>query len=235
MTKDKMFDSKYIYHVYQPIFNLNNWGVHGYEALLRNSKFQNTEEIFRKARKVGKLYELDTYSISNAISSFEFSNNSLLFLNVFPSTLVQTSFQRYLRDLHLKLFFPIHRIVFELNETVIEEELWGRSEFVNAVSALQNEGYKIALDDIGKGALTLHKAIELNPDFMKIDRYYADKLAESKVKQETIYKIQKMCNENINIVLEGIEREVDLAFAKVLKVSFGQGYLIGKPKTLKEM
>ncbi len=60
---------KMFYHVYQPLFSLENWDVFGYEALLRCKFFQNPESLFRLAVEKNRLYDLDCCSIYHALTS----------------------------------------------------------------------------------------------------------------------------------------------------------------------
>jgi EAL domain-containing protein (putative c-di-GMP-specific phosphodiesterase class I) len=61
-------------------------------------------------------------------------------------------------------------------------------------------------------------------------------LSASKKKQRWIELIVEYCKDaNVQLVLEGIEKSEDLATAKALGVSIGQGYLLGKPDILDNM
>jgi EAL domain-containing protein (putative c-di-GMP-specific phosphodiesterase class I) len=223
-------------HVYQPIWNLKNSTLFGYEALVRfpDGDFEDRiEEAFELAREVDLLYELDTLSITTAIRNYPFplwSKEVLLFLNIFPSTLLHSDFPLFIRQL-LSNFPKIRgKIVFELNETIEEESVWAISQLKERVSFLRDSGFYIALDDLGKGASSLQKLIELSPNYIKLDRYFSQDLFDSDEKQQILSLLIEYSKDKMGLILEGIEEIKDLEQAKILQVPIVQGYLLGKPQ-----
>ncbi|WP_077214888.1 EAL domain-containing protein [Bacillus dakarensis] len=226
-------------HAYQPLWQLHNWKVYGYEALLRfteGAQNQNIEAIFDEARREGSLYELDTLSISKAISSFPFeqSLSELLFINIFPSTLLNDQFESFIEQLLIQYPQAIGRIVFELNETKNEEHIWRIQELKEKIKFLKEKNFIIALDDIGKGAAGLQKIVEFSPDIIKVDQYFSRELFTSKDKQQLLSLLVQYSKQRMILILEGLEQEMDLAIAKTLQVPVAQGYLLGKPEKIKD-
>jgi EAL domain-containing protein (putative c-di-GMP-specific phosphodiesterase class I) len=232
--KEWVIEGQTFEHVYQPLWNLENWSIFGYESLIRvaNRDVQNVQHLFQKAREEGCLYEFDTASIKNAISHFPFSNinKKLLFLNIYPSTILHDRFKCFLDDLVNQFPVVSGRIVFELNETKEEEEIWEIPELKEKIQMIKNYGFHIAIDDVGRGASTLQKIIEFQPSYIKLDRYFAKDLASNKEKQQIVALLANYCYKKMTLVLEGIEKEVDLAQAKLLRVPAAQGYILGKPQ-----
>src|SRR5690606_28936871 len=105
-----------------------------------------------------------------------------------------------------------------------------------AIRFLRTNGFSVALDDLGKGEFSIQTVMELEPDFVKLDRYYSIDLSNSIEKQNEIQMILDVCQQkNIYLVLEGIEEPKDLAMAKKLGVHLGQGYLLGRPLPVSEI
>lgn len=179
------------------------------------------------------LFEMDIYSIKNSIENFPFFSmyNPLLFLNIYPSTLLHSEFEGFIKDLVREHSYLIGRVVFELNETLEEYHTWDIPELKEKVSLIKNHGFYVALDDVGQGAATLQHIIEMKPNYIKLDKYFSKELAESKEKQALISFFTEYRNQSI-LILEGIEREIDLAQAILLNVQIAQGYLLGKPEPL---
>ena len=220
--------------VYQPMWNLNDWKVFGYEALLRFPDGYcngNIEMAFNMAREDGCLYELDTRSITNAINSFPIHQlgEELLFINIYPSTLLHEEFELFIHKLLDNYPHSKGKIVFELNETKEEAYMWAIPELQKKIEILKEYGFYIALDDVGKGAATLRKIIEFSPDYIKLDRYFAKELNASKRKQHIVSLLIQYSKNKMGLILEGIEEAIDLAQAKALNVPVAQGYLLGKP------
>lgn len=217
-------------HVFQPIFNLTTWEIMGYEALLRCDFFQNTEQLIKSAINCNRLFDIDTLSIYKALTSIS-NGNEKFFVNIYPSTMMNKFFFNFLEKLkgcHLL----IDNIVFKINQT---EKILDFSSLNRMVNTIKNDGFTIALDDFGKGEITLEIVNELEPDFLKLDRCFSDGLFKSKEKQDKIQMLLEICRKkNINLVLEGIEDSRDLAIAKVLGVQLAKGFLLGEPLSLNE-
>ncbi|AGT31788.1 diguanylate phosphodiesterase [Geobacillus genomosp. 3] len=230
----KLINRQQFEHVYQPLWDLFNWSIFGYESLVRVDGVNYVERLFQAAREEGCLYEFDLVLLESSISQFPFleKKGRLLFVNVYPSTVLHHKFEPFLKRIIERFPYAKNRIVFELNETKAEEDIWGDDGLKAAIQTMREYGFYIAIDDVGKGASTLQKIIELQPDYVKLDRYFAQGLASNEEKQKIVSLLADYCGRKMVLVLEGIEKEVDLAQAKLLRVPAAQGYLLGKPGKL---
>ncbi|GGJ58261.1 EAL domain-containing protein (putative c-di-GMP-specific phosphodiesterase class I) [Anoxybacillus voinovskiensis] len=220
-------------HVYQPIWDLVQWTSFGYEALLRIKGGVQVEQLLQQARNEGCLYEVDTMAIESSIRCFPFMNfqKQLLFINVYPSTILDDRFLPFVRELLRKYPEIKGRIVFELSETNAERELWANDALKETLQTMKSHGFFIAIDSVGESAFTFENMMNLQPDYVKLDRRFANELATNQEKQKLISLFVNYCRPKA-IVLEGIEKEIDLAQAKFLRVSIAQGYLLGIPEKL---
>lgn len=232
-TLDKLISGSDFYHVVQPIMNLSKNNVHGYEVLLRSEQFQNPELLFKYAKDQNKLFDLDMKAIYKAFITFKKETsdleNAYLFINIFPSTLIDPAFNHNLQRIKFALKIKPNSIVFEINET---EKISDFPAMKEAILDMREQGFLIALDDIGKGESNLQSIIELGPDIAKIDRYFAKDLSNSPKKQKVIKLILQFFGGDTTVILEGFECEADLLIAKELGVTFGQGFFLGRPKPL---
>lgn len=226
-----MSDVKYeeFYHFFQPLYSLNSENIFGYECLIRSKHFSNPEAFFEKAKEENKRHELDMNSIKKAMD-FYFQNEmyeALLFINIFPSTLLHPSFKSFITSLTSNTRIIPNRVVFE----ILEEEA-DLLALKKEVFYLKDLGFGIAIDDVGKGAASLEHIIELQPQFVKMDRYFSTDLSQSSLKQRMIGTLLNYCKDDSVLILEGIEYDADLSVAKELGVTIGQGYLLGRPDFL---
>jgi EAL domain-containing protein (putative c-di-GMP-specific phosphodiesterase class I) len=226
---DPVIDIRSIYHVYQPIYSLLSNRLVGHEALLRSDCF-TPEELFNWAKEANRLYELDTASIYKGISTFYKgvkNRNCTLFVNVFPSTIIHPHFLNFIEQ-YLD-FIPTEKVVFELNECgyIKNYDLLKQTIF-----HLRKKGIQFALDDVGAGYCSVPRMIALEPEILKLDLSLAQNLSKSRVKQRLIEMFVHYCQKDITLILEGIENPCDLAIAKSLGISIGQGFLLGKPAYL---
>lgn len=121
------------------------------------------------------------------------------------------------------------QIIFEMNEN----ELCNLNEVKRSMFQLKDFGFQIAIDDYGKGASNLQSIIELKPDYIKLDNYFMENISHSKLKQEILYDLLQFCSKfDIELIVEGIEDKLSLAFIKTLGVHYAQGFLLGKPAIL---
>jgi EAL domain-containing protein (putative c-di-GMP-specific phosphodiesterase class I) len=220
-------------HHFQSLWELGNWSVYGYEALYRPEGNMNPEIFFQNAREMNTLYEFDTFSILKAVEGFTLIGEIQLFINIYPSTLLHENFPAFINSIMAEYPMAKGKLVFELNESNVEEHIWNMSELKSRILWLRSIKLLVALDDFGKGTASLQKIIEFAPDYIKLDRFFSNGLSENKKKQHMISLIVQYCSKfGSNVILEGIEKPVDLAMARFLKVKFGQGYLLGIPSEL---
>ncbi len=221
------------HHNIQPVFNLKNKEVCGYEFLLRSNYCQNPESLFHYASENNQLVHLDKNSIGkifNTVSEhYTLLDHYVLFINVFPATIIADSFYENLTQITSSLSIEPKKVVLEINEfqNGIDIELLKES-----ITILKSMGFIIAMDDLGKGESSIRAFIELEPDIAKIDRYYAKDLSLSPKKQKVVQHILQVFGDETTMILEGIESEADVKAAEEIGVPFGQGFYLGKPLPL---
>lgn len=230
-----LFQEDCIFHQYQPLYLLS--GEHelfAYEALFRNAMNKNPEMVFQSAMKANILYKLDTMSIQKAISSFIQRElpNCHLFLNIYITTILHPNFMIFFNSLCERYPDLPGKLYFELNETSAEE-LWAVPILKSSIQSLRKMGVRFAIDDFGQGSSSIKKAIEYEPECIKLDRFFATDLAQDSKKQRFISLFHHYYAEDTILVLEGIEKEEDLEVAKQLGIQVGQGFYLGKPEALK--
>lgn len=216
------------HHVYQPIIDLTSKNIYGYEVLLRAENFSSPETFFQYAKDQNALFDLDMSSIEKACNTdYKIFGEALLFINVFPSTLIHPEFISRMQKIEEASTFVSKQIVFEISEAERKHDFELLSDVVDT---LKKEGYLIALDDIGKGDATLRSIFEYEPDIIKFDRFFAGTLNCSEKSQRYMSKIIQVFGEDLSIVLEGLETEEEVKIAESIGTPYVQGYYLGKPK-----
>lgn len=222
------------YNEYQPLWSSSTDSIFAYEALIRTTPRVNPLQIFEYGREKGHLYKFDTTFILNAIKEFPktYFKSYFLFINIFPSTIIHSSFSNFILEILSKYPEIKGRIVFEINEDPHEEIHWIDNKFIEGLAYLKQSGFLIALDDLVINSITFEKIYKLKPHFAKLDRAFSVELANSHVKQEDIRFLLAFSKDKTIVVLEGIEKHNDLEKAKQLGVPLLQGYYIQKPRRL---
>lgn len=121
----------------------------------------------------------------------------------------------------------VERIVIELSERT----QW-TTESLEVLRTLK-EKYKfyLALDDFGAGFSNSALLLEIEPNIVKIDRYFIQKIHENERKYNLVKSfIHLLRVSDTQIACEGIEEEEELELLKSLGSDYGQGYYLGKPE-----
>lgn len=218
------------HHVFQSIVALNENEVYGYEALLRPKNFDNPELHFIDAKKNNYLFELDMTSIYKACLQYQqLPNKEKLFVNICPSTIISPKFPEIMNEIIDDTTISPENTILEISEAEKKEDL---DLLIERVNALKNWGFEIALDDIGRGESTLEAIIELDPDILKFDRFFAHGIVYFQKKREYMRRIVEIFGKDKLIVLEGMETREEMQTAIDIGITHGQGYYLGRPGIL---
>lgn len=219
--------------VFQPIFCLATGRVHGYEALSRiipPSSIGNPEELFEKARRHNLAQSLEMLCRHKALEAAARTDigSQRLFLNVCPAILAEDDHQPGKTAMLLKeLNMDRSRLIFELTEQTLISDY---ALFRKLVSYYRDQGYSIAIDDLGAGYAGLGMLAEVVPDYVKLARFLVSGIDGSPTRQALVEALVSFCDKiGARVIAEGIEREEELMFLARTGVNLGQGYLLAKP------
>ncbi|GAA0552737.1 bifunctional diguanylate cyclase/phosphodiesterase [Rheinheimera aquimaris] len=229
----RILQHKLLTPLFQPLVTLTNGQIWGYEALIRgpsDSALHSPILLFKTALAFDLLEPLEMLCRELSINAFaEAAVEGFLFLNVNPKLLLTSDHpsgltKRFIQQAGLQ---P-DRIVIELSEQFQVEDT---ELFISAVKHYREFGFKVAIDDLGSGFSGLKLWSELQPDIVKIDRYFIDQLHRDPIKKAFVKNIIEIAkNTGSSIVAEGIETSEELITCKELGAELGQGYLLGRPE-----
>jgi len=230
---DSILEKQTVNAVFQPIFNIKNNKLHGFEALSRgpdHSPLHLPVPLFQTAEHQGKLSELETLCRSISVTSF--TKRQLpgkLFINISPKALLDPN---HPKGSTLKLIKQLglspSDVVIELSEQYPADDI---DLLKSCLNHYRNQGFLTAIDDLGAGYSGLRLWSELAPDYVKIDRHFIHQIDITPVKQEFVRSIVDLCQSlTCKVIAEGIETEAELTMLSQLGVSYCQGYLLGRPE-----
>lgn len=227
------------YHYFQPVFDLQNMRVIGYEALMRSRTNLPPDRLLHMAKEQNRLIDVDNESVYKAITAFfaaddRMCGNEKLFVNVFPETLGSSQFLRVLQSVHERFAESCHRVVIEINETIHQFSVWHTPEFAKAIERIRQLGFQLAMDDVGEGTTNFRKMIELAPEYIKLDKFFAGGVCQSERIRQLITLLVDYCRDHTRLILEGIENKQQYEMAVKLGVGSGQGYWLGEPVPLSD-
>ena len=189
---DKILLEESVTTVFEPIVRLATREVIGYEALSRGpagSGLETPVALFGIARAVDREYELDSLCRRRALANARgIAPDQLLFLNILPTCIQDPDFQAArVRETLAALGLGPRNLVLEISE---RQAISNFPIFREAIDHFSGLGFRIALDDTGAGFSSLEAALELSPDFLKIDMSLVRGIEESPEKQELLRGLQ---------------------------------------------
>ncbi len=218
------------YTLIQPILHLKDRVKVGCELLsrLRHSDFGMPDDFFRIARESKMLTLVDRSCLRTCLeASLKLEPDLKIHLNLFPSTLIETPIERLIEELAAGNGEHGHTLCVEISEQQI---IGNPNHLMNSIRALKAAGIQISMDDVGFGSSCLESLILFEPDIVKIDKSCVKNLSDTPGKIRALKRLLRVIEScNADAVAEGIEREEDLAVLIENGVSYGQGFLFGKP------
>lgn len=222
--------------VYEPIVDVRTKTVYGYEALARGpagTEFHTPVALFVAAEEEGLVFELDCLCRQSGLAGADdLPSGTRLFLNVRPTTIHDPQFRpdALIRTLERCRLRPTD-VVFEISE---QESIQNFDVFREIRDDYKSLGFQFALDDTGAGYASLQAVIELEPDFIKVDRALITKLDTDPAKQLLLKALQEVAGGlGAQIIGEGLDTLEELEMLGELGIPFGQGWLFGKPTPLR--
>jgi EAL domain-containing protein (putative c-di-GMP-specific phosphodiesterase class I) len=222
--------------VFEPIVDVPTRTVFGYEALSRGpegSELYSPAVLFDTAARHDLVFQLDCLCRQRALEGArDLPGKAKLFLNVRPTTIHDPSFkadalERTLASCKLR---PSD-VVFEISE---QESIDNFAIFREVRDSYGKLGFQIALDDTGSGYSSLEAVMELAPEFIKVDRAFVTRIDEDPARQELLRALQSLAQRlGSRIIGEGLDTLEELETLGRLGISFGQGWLFGKPHPLR--
>jgi EAL domain-containing protein (putative c-di-GMP-specific phosphodiesterase class I) len=161
-------------------------------------------------------------AIEKVLESFEeFPSNVYISLNASPATILSGEFTTLLRKA------PRDRLVLEITEHAAVEDYAALGE---ALAPLRRTGVRVAIDDAGAGYASLQHIVRLSPDIIKLDMSLTRGIDTNLARRALASALVFFARETDCIIIaEGIETAAELEVLKLLGVSRGQGYFLGRP------
>jgi|GEM_PF-852736 diguanylate cyclase (GGDEF) domain len=217
--------------VYQPIIELASGRVIGYEGLVRvpkQSTFAHAGALFDAAEVAGRVDDLDRAALDVVLRGARGLDESVtLSVNVSPRTLESPQFSAtaFLSILR-RHGFPPGRIVLELTE---REAIRDPERLRQTLLGVQNAGARVAADDVGAGNAGLRLLSQFRFDVVKIDLSLVQRAGDDKT-HSVLRSIVEMADRlGATTIAEGVETSAQLRTARRLGITAGQGYLLGRP------
>jgi EAL domain-containing protein (putative c-di-GMP-specific phosphodiesterase class I) len=238
----RLIEEERLTTVFQPIWNLDEARMLGVEALTRpdpSYRLSGPAEAFDVAEQIGRVHQLDVLCVHSALRVAEqLPSDVLLFVNLAPQTLdLDAEGDDWLRQAVERAGLAPEQVVVE-----VTERFGGRTTaVVKCLRRLREQGFQIALDDVGTGNSGLEMLSQIGVDFVKIDRSIVVGAETEPSARAVLMAMATFAHQTgAYVIAEGIEDEETLEFLRDIDerdlrsdtvIQGGQGYGLGRPST----
>jgi len=222
--------------VYQPQVDLRTGKVVGVEALLR---WQHPEKgllypgkFIPLAESSGEILEIGKWVLRTACQQNRQWNQSLspdlrVAVNIAERQLKQPDFVNQVENVINEIGLPPENLEIELTENIISKNI---TELESMLFNLKKLGVRLAVDDFGVGYSNLNLLSQFDFDVIKIDRIFAVNMEKNSKDVAIVSAVMDVARKlGIEVVVEGVETEGQLAIYRSINCSVVQGYLYSRP------
>ena len=213
--------------VYQPIFDLKQAQVVGFESLARftTTPMRSPDAWFADAAAVGLDVALEMKVIEQALASFaSLPEGVYVGFNVSPNIVINGQLDHAFQSV------PLDRIVLEINEHVSIREY---DEITKALRPMREQGLRISVDDTGAGLSSFRHILSLKPNIVKIPMSLTRNIDSDAARRALAAALIQFSSEHgSEVIAEGVETAGELIALRGLGVTRAQGYFLGRPAAL---
>jgi diguanylate cyclase (GGDEF)-like protein len=239
----KAVEQNALQQVYQPVIDLNNGCISGFESLARwhdavygdvsPAVFIPLADADPAVRHALTLWSIDAACRQMADLNRQRSNHLLVSVNIPAAELLHADFADTLRAAASRHGVRGDQVVLELIE---QSFITNVDAAIKVMNTLRADGFQFSVDDFGTGYSSLGYLQKLPLDIVKIDRCFIQNVADSPVAEELVRGIINISRAlGLRIVAEGIETDAQLEALRVLSCDRGQGFLLGRPAPAEQL
>ncbi len=219
---------------YQPIVAFEDGKVRGVEALVRwehpTRGLMSPDQFLTLAKSAGLMVPLGNWVLEEALRRYapwkeRFGSSPVFFLsvNLDTSQCRQPGLRERLRDL-------LRRSGMEPGDLQVEVTEQALSEASSELAELKRLGVRIAVDDFGKGFVSLSQLRHLRVDGVKIDGAFVRGMEEDEDDRALVESILQLAGTlDLEVTAEGVETREEHQRLRERGCTFGQGYYFAEP------
>jgi diguanylate cyclase (GGDEF)-like protein/PAS domain S-box-containing protein len=223
---------------YQPIFEMVEGQLKGFEALVRWSHPTRgliaPERFIPLAEENGLIVPLGRWVLQEAVRQIaawdlrhECARSLSISVNVSTVQLTAPSLISDARRTLEQSGITPSRVVLEITEGSLANDT---ERIIEVLHQLRELGVRIAIDDFGTGYASLSHLQRLPVDMLKVDRSFVAALEAGGKSRELLQAIVSVGRSlSLAVVAEGIEAHDQMATLQEMGCEMAQGFLVGKP------
>ncbi|GAU09215.1 sensor domain-containing protein [Desulfoplanes formicivorans] len=223
---------------YQPIINLTDQSIIGFESLVRwnhpRKGLVGPDEFIPIAEETGLIVPLGEWvlfescrQMNDWLQRFPSHQEMLIHVNVSGIQLKQAGFPDRVRTCLQTTGLPSRCLKLEITESMLMS-LEDRA--VTILDAIRKQHVQIGIDDFGTGYSSLSYLHRFPVDTLKIDRSFVLGLDKNNDNAKIVKAIISLAHAlGLNVVAEGIETARHLTMLGSMRCEYGQGYHFSHP------
>ncbi len=228
---------EFIVH-YQPIMNLGNQRLVGFEALIRWNHPERgmiyPMEFIPLAEQNGLIAAIGEWIMRESCKQLAMWQRQYpqtpplqMSMNISGKQFSQTGLIDQLEAIIGETGVNADSVALEITESMIMDNI---DTAIATMARLREMGFHIHIDDFGTGYSSLSYLHRFPVTALKIDRVFISKLTETGENAEIITSIISLAKSlNLNVIAEGLELNHQLSHIKDMQCGYGQGYFFSRP------
>lgn len=228
-------DTKTLEVRYQPIYDIAEGCVRGYEALVRwqlpDRGAVSPAEFIKLAEETSLIVPVGEYVLDRVIEVLVALRESgvsplpSIAVNLSARQLVEPGMARQIVQRVERAQLPPGTLKLE----VTESRMLDYAPVAAVMQHCRAHGIPFALDDFGTGYSNLTHLHKLDFEFVKVDQAFARHMFDSPRAMAIVEAIVAMAHGiDASVVVEGVETQEQLERLRAMGVRYAQGYLIGQ-------
>ncbi|WP_225984918.1 sensor domain-containing phosphodiesterase [Noviherbaspirillum aerium] len=213
--------------VYQPIYDLVQHKVVGFEALSRfiSGPERPPDIWFSEANEIGLGAELEARAVRMGLQGLtDLPADVYVSVNMSPEHILEGTMDQFFKGKSL------HRVMLEITEHAVVEHY---DDLVRKIRPYRDRGLKVAVDDAGAGYSSFRHILHLMPDRIKLDMSLTRNIDGDTSRRALAAAFARFSEETgSSIVAEGVETAAEMHTLQALGVTRIQGFYIGRPVSL---
>jgi len=218
----------------QPIVSLEEgFEPIGHEYLFRgldsDGEVLSPATLFESASDPRIFFNLDRSARLSAVeTAARLPGEAKIFINFMPGSVYDPAVcLRTTVNAIVKAEIPPERVIFEIVES---ERIKDMGHLRGIVNFYRSAGFKIALDDYGSGYNNIDTLMQLEPDYLKLDKTLIQEMTKGAEKRDIVEMLAERCQKNgILTIGEGVEDGETAQLLREVGMTYAQGYFFGRP------
>lgn len=223
---------------YQPIVNLDNFHLCGFEALVRwrhpERGLISPLDFIPLAEDTGQIIPIGQWVLRQACKQMQrwqkrygMEHSLFISVNLSGKQFAQSDLIEQIKNTMAETRLNPRGLKLEITESVVMENIETATQMLQQ---LRDLGVQLSIDDFGTGYSSLSYLHRFPIDTLKIDKSFVMKMIDNNENIEIVRTIIMLAqNLGMDVIAEGVETKEQLALLRKLKCEKGQGYYFSRP------